>query len=390
MQTDIRTSRERCLAELPAATWRDLAAGPSLFQSAEWLRAVEADPRSCVSYSVASMDGSVAGVLPVYRPTGRADSLYQPELHFPELVPTVPPEAARVGVLLGGRAGYRTELLLAHHQSGNEVLSALVRDALGGPDADPYGFLLFATVSVLESVTSSGLPVMWQLAFAADANLPVTGATVADYLASLPSRRRTKVRREMRVFKEAGLRVDTVCDVSDLESATPQLADMLCQLQRKHGLEVSAEEMTSEFARQWTYLGRRAVTFVCRADGDILGFATGYLGDDRWLYIRMGGFDYGKLRSAYEYFNTAIYGPLIFCAENGYAGLRLGAGSHAAKAFRGAILSPLAHIAMPGAWAGDSPPNHGGRKRAVQWWRREIQRMPDAFDPREWERWTSS
>ncbi len=109
------------------------------------------------------------------------------------------------------------------------MLSALVRDALGGPDADPYGFLLFATVSVLESVeTTSGLPVMWQLAFAADANLAVTGATVADYLPSLPSRRRTKVRREMRVFKEAGLRVDTVADVSDLESAMLQLADMLC------------------------------------------------------------------------------------------------------------------------------------------------------------------
>lgn len=382
MRTDIKISWASSVTQLPIDTWRDLLSEYSLFQSASWLRAIETGSAGTARYCVASVDDHVAGVLPVYPPIGRVDSLYRPELHFPRLDQAIPGAVCK-GVLLAGRSGYRTDFLLADQPRRGEVLAALLRDAVR---AEPYGFVLFATTTAHDSMTASGLSAVSQLAFAADANLPVAGPTFADYLASLPSRRRNRIRHEIRAFQDAGLRIDTIHEAAELDGSVDHLADMFCQLQRKHDLAVSRADMKSEIIRQLTYMGNRAVYFVCRAGNKMTGFATAYIGDDRWLYLRMGGFDYGKLLSAYEYFNTVIYQPLLFCAENGYAGLRLGAGSHEAKALRGAKLSPLLHIAIPGLATAPS-----SRQRAASWWwRKEIRRLPGAFDPDQWEPWLSA
>ena len=382
MSTNIEISWASSVTELPIDTWRDLPSEYSLFQSAAWLQAVEAGSAGSARYCVASVGGSVAGFLPVYLPTGRMDSLYQPELHFPHLDQTIP-AAARRGVLLAAQSGYRADFLLADQPSRGEVLSALLRAAVA---TESHGFVLFATTAAYDCVTASGLSAVSQLAFTADANLPVTGSSLADYLASLPSRRRIRIQREIRTFRDAGLRVDAIHEAAELEDAIDHFADMFCQLQQKHNLAVSQADMKSEIIRQLTYMGSRAVHFICRAGSTIIGWVTAYIGDDRWLYLRMGGFDYGKLISAFEYFNMVIYQPLLFCAENGYAGLRLGAGAHEAKALRGAKLSPLLHIAIPGL--ATAP---GARQRAASWWwRKEIRRLPAAFDPHQWEPWTSA
>lgn len=384
MCSQVTIKRASSVTELPINTWGDLASGRSLFQSADWLRAVEADPAGSARYCVAWVDGAVAGVLPVYLPTGRMDSLYQPELHFSHLAQAIPATAPRMGVLLAARSGYRTDFLLAEQPKGREVLSALVHDAM---HTEPFAFVLFATIAAHQCVADSGLAAVTQLAFAADANLPVTGATLTDYLASLPSRRRTRVRHEMQVFRDAGLRIETIREATELGNAMDHFADMYLQLQRKHNLSVNHFDIKSELVRQIIHMGTRAVHFICRAGDMIIGFSTAYIGDDRWLYLRMGGFDYGKLRSAYEYFNTVIYRPLLFCAENGYAGLRLGAGSHEAKALRGATLSPLLHIAVPGPNAAGMVLSAGPWQRAPSWWRQKIRQLPGAFDLHEWKPW---
>jgi hypothetical protein len=378
----------RFLAQVPDGTWETLSAGRELFLSADWLRFAGDDPRCAPSYLVATAGGSVAGMLPCYRPTGNPDSFYQPELHFPDLIPAVPAEAAQMGLLIGGRLGFRTVLALAGRPGERAgVLARLIGDALrrAAEDGMRHAFLLFATAQTGRLVQRTGLPMTTRLALVADANLPALGRGFEDYLTSLRSHRRIAVRAEMRAFDQAGLRVEVREGPGAVTGPTVgRLAGQVVQLRRKHGLAAADTAAEAELRQQDAHLGRRAVLFLCQAGGEQLGFAAGYAGDDGWLSVRSAGFDYPRLRGAYEYFNTAIYRPLRYCYERGYAGLRLGAGTHEAKAMRGAVISPLVHIGLAGTGRLPVPASAG--QEAAAWWRQEAARRPYAFDG-QWEPW---
>jgi uncharacterized protein len=388
MQDPVVVTRIRSASELQLGIWGRLSREGDLFLSPDWLGVAEDNPRCAASYSVASAGTVVVAALPCYASAGLPGSVYQPELHFPELIPTIPPDASRMGVLIGGCAGQRTALALDRDVAVRpDPLTALVEDALrqAAEHRAGYAFALFGTADTWGLLRATGLPMTSRLALTADAHLLARGGSFDDYLAGFKAKRRISIRAEMRSLGEAGLRIEVRKGTGFAAgTAAGELAAMANQLQRKYGLAPSQRATEADLRRQEARLGARAIMFLCRQGDDTVGFALGYVGDDGWLSMRSAGFDYPRLRGAYEYFNTVIYHPLLHCYEQGYAGLRLGAGSHEAKAMRGAVLSPLVHVALGSS--GGIPAGDGAGRGAAAWWRQQSERYPHAFGP-EWEPW---
>jgi hypothetical protein len=127
--------------------------------------------------------------------------------------------------------------------------------------------------------------------------------------------------------------------------------------------------------------------FTCRAEnGRLDGFALMY----QWrnsLYARVVGFDYPRLRAAFEYFNLVFYRPMIHMAECGINRLHLGIEAWEAKVRRGAVVHPLYCCAI---LATDSSASTGVEwvgPRADLTFAENIRAIaPEAADPAEWSR----
>jgi hypothetical protein len=59
------------------------------------------------------------------------------------------------------------------------------------------------------------------------------------------------------------------------------------------------------------------------------------------IFVRWAGFDYPRLRNAYEYFNLLYYEPLRWAPERDIRWIHFGIKAAKAKVLRGAIIHPL-------------------------------------------------
>lgn len=328
------------LQAVPVQAWNRLAHG-SMFASHGWLAAQEGWSPVRHRYLLAHSDGDLLGAMPVYDDEQGFWSQYRLSNVFDTL------NFDGHYLIAGGVAGYHHDLLIAGDLDDGErrqVLSALLeaaRDAAAATAAQGVVFFYTPHEAARELAASEGaLP---PLLMPPEAVVPLPGNRFADYLHSLKSHKRREIGREERVFNAAGFRLET----GPLSRYLSEAAPLLAQVEGKYGNNVDIDIFEDSLRRQAEALDERSVVFACREGTDLVGFVLAF----EWgstLYARTIGFDYERLRGAYEYFNLTYYQPIHHAYRRGLNALHLGLDSYDGKLSRGARLEPLWTIVIPG------------------------------------------
>jgi hypothetical protein len=173
-------------------------------------------------------------------------------------------------------------------------------------------------------------------------DLPVPPDGLAGYLRSLPGRRRRTVGAELRRVAASGVEVRRLGPArARTDAVVGELTALRCQLVRKYrgGADEDVERRRLDRLVHDVAAGR-PVVFQAVAAGSPVGFAL-FAPHGRDLHCLAVGFDYRDPRSRLAYFATAFYGPVPAAAAAGFAWLRYGQGSGAAKRSRGCVATPL-------------------------------------------------
>lgn len=341
------------LADVPATKWDELALPHGLYSSHAWLSQQEADPSARAFYLLVRSDhGSLLAATPVYIVESEPNSFYHPG--------TVTGTSHDHPVALaGGRRGYQSTILLSPQVTGPlrlELVARLARSAEHlarehGQNELWWMYTDTATMQALVAVGAVATPYLAQL----DASIALPGHCFEDYLATLPSKRRVTIRREVRAFEESGQHIRT----HRLSECWEQAGTLLAKVQQSHGHSAAPEVMQRLMRTQAEGMKDSGTVLGCYHGDVMTGFCLYYtFGGTIWA--RAVGFDYESLLGAGEYFTLAYYEPIRRAYADGSANrLHLGIEALKAKALRGACLE-----ARWCARAGQDLPGEAERTRA--------------------------
>ncbi|HET6208892.1 MAG TPA: hypothetical protein VFD94_00840 [Jatrophihabitans sp.] len=321
------------LGGLSDQRWDELA-GDRFYSSAFWLRlcALEGGGASGAVH-VELADGGLAAV-----PVIAVGEQPHPNCRWGDrLAARGLPSPSPQGLLVGQRRGYLAHLLADPAADPAQVADALltaVRTAeTAEPEADARVALFLTTPDVL-ALRAAGVrssPVL----LAADAWIEIGDGGWDGWLDSLGSSHRARrIRSEVRRFERAGYRVWQL----PLAEAYAEVARLTVQTEHRYGKPADQGRYAEAFRLQGEFAGPRAQVLLCGYDdGPAVGCCLYYRAGDT-IYLRAVGFDYGRLRSAAEYFNLTYYLPARL---PGVRWLHAGISTPDGKALRGAQLRPL-------------------------------------------------
>jgi len=169
------------------------------------------------------------------------------------------------------------------------------------------------------------------------AALPVVWDSFDAYVASLPARRRTGVRRERRRFLDSAFEVreERVVD------AAPRLAPLLAQTERRYGREADPRQMAFHYTLLGTYLADDDfVALVAYREQRPVACSLLLTSGTR-LISKAWGCDYAAAGDNFLYFNLTFYEPIIRAIARGVEVLDFGLGSLESKAQRGCGMERL-------------------------------------------------
>ena len=315
----------------PAEHWNALSGTDSFYLSHDWLRfaARGTDAR----YLTVSAGGDLLGALPLYPSADESNVDYRVDHVLGGRLAGLP-------ALAGSRRGYVNDLLL--HPALDPRRAGAALEAVAAAVRAEDAALLYLTTSAAAALmrVDSGLR---PLLLSADTSIPVPAGGFAAYLGGLGSRRAYTVRKELRIFHEAGYETAVV----SLGDVWHEAGPLVANVQQRYGHDESAEECRRSLQAQAEALGRHSVVFTARRGGTLVALSLCYVWRDT-LHARLVGFDYDALCGAREYFTLLFYEPLRWAAENGLRHLHLGRESYLAKLLRGARARPLWAVApMP-------------------------------------------
>ncbi|UED88634.1 GNAT family N-acetyltransferase [Streptomyces profundus] len=155
------------------------------------------------------------------------------------------------------------------------------------------------------------------------------------YLASLPSRRRVRRRKELRICREAGVTTERL----PLDDSTVERVGVLAHnLERKYGQSSSARQLTEWFAAIATHL--TASVFTASLNGEVVAMTLWLHHADR-LYGFHAGFDYRVGRGLPLYSLVGYHLPVAYgLATPGIRVLEYGISADEAKRLRGTAALP--------------------------------------------------
>ncbi|MFJ9691483.1 GNAT family N-acetyltransferase [Kitasatospora sp. NPDC101183] len=317
-----------------ADAWLDR---PGFYSSRRWTRSQEGDRGFDTRYLAChgGPGGELRALVPFHRLAGGdSNPLYNET--------TVLADNPGVQVLAGSRTGYDNRILLHPGCSPAEradLLTAVTAHLLdrareAGADHVSWWYLPAAEAEELAALTgfaTASTPCL------PSAVIPLSPGGFEDHLAGLPAARRALVRRDLRRVASGGYTAHTApADPATVE----QYAPLVCQVQRRHGEDLS-EEGAVRYLRRClgSGLGPDAViTEVLAADGALAAFSLG-IRHGRALYMRVFGCDYaGGHGASGEYFEATLHGPARYALALGLSELHLGVTSYRAKSLRGARL----------------------------------------------------
>ncbi|MEU6104011.1 GNAT family N-acetyltransferase [Streptomyces flaveolus] len=316
---------------VPAAEWEHLARPAGFYLSHRWLAGQEDDPTALYAYAlVRDRTGALLAAAPLCLIRDEPNEYYRPG--------TVLPTPARPRVIAGARRGYHNTPLAARGLGAGERDDCLflLRDAarhFAGRHGTTHWWPYLTTPAAAQlAPLYPGRPFHLE----DDALIPLPGADVDDYIASLPSQRRAGIRRERRAFAAAGLDVRHQALADCLKDAGALLAGH----QQDHGHDQDGvDAMTGLLARQAAAMGDEA-RVVAAYDGQrMAGFCLYYhYGSTTW--IRAVAVD-RRHPAPHLYFNLMYYLPAEDAYAHGTTALHAGMTTIEAKRRRGATVSGL-------------------------------------------------
>jgi predicted N-acyltransferase len=345
-----------------AGQWNELSGASSLYLSHAWLRHVErGSGADCAYLLVRDSGGTLLGALPTYRIQDEQNTHYRTDL-------VLDGRLSGRHLLAGTCRAYHNDLLLHPALADDEqdlVLGMLLeaaerRAAELGCDDVVFLYLTTQAATRLARVRPGLNPLLLSM----DTALPVAGEGIEDYYAALGARRAYGVRKDMRIYDDAGY----TTAVEPLSACWYEAAPLVANVQNRHGQEESVEECRVSLHSQARALDTQSLAFTARRDGRLVAMALHYA----WrgtLHGRMVGFDYEALAGAREYFTLYYYRPLRWAYEHGFRALHLGTGSYSAKFRRGARPIALWAASLTPARAGDW---RGWNTGQVTTWRGEV------------------
>lgn len=319
------------LREINRQEWNRLATKVGFYSSYDWLLTQEMRSDARAEYiTVRDSRGELLAGLPLYEVHRESNKGYDPQALG--LSSTEP----GLQLVLGNRRGYRSGTLMAEDIDGRigVAMSTAILDRIDamGTGLARWFYVPDRHLSVVLGLNGSQI----SMKLDTDVSMPIHPDGFPGFLASFRSDRRWGFRRERQRFLRTGYEVsqEHVLDIAN------ELGPLLVQVEAKYGSSRSVDRMIEWYET----LGRSAdpgIVLTCRNPrGRLVGFCHFYhFGSMLWG--RTLGFDYTRLRGAYEYFNLAFYEPIEWGAEHGARSIHLGTGSMEAKLERGGIPETL-------------------------------------------------
>ncbi len=250
----------------------------------------------------------------------------------------LPPPGVGVGpgdyLLVGNRRGYRNSLLISGGDYGHALESLIEGLSLLADRLEVrwlwWPFLDDKSAEALMTVRGAIGPAL----LCGDCVIPLPGVVFEDYLRSVSTSVRKRVRRDRALFRRAGYATGAGL-LSELLDPVARLAS---NLDVKHGGSDSADELKILLAQQSECMGDRARVDYCSVDDNMIGMNVRFRGATE-IASRVCGFDYRQTLDACEYFELAYYRAIEACYRAGLGQLSLGVGTYETKIRRGATVS---------------------------------------------------
>jgi uncharacterized protein len=313
------------------AAWDGLV-GRNFYSTANWLDFCATEHAGAVDAVVAAGDGTPAEVaVPLFSGPDLVGSPYDWNAQLARRsLPTLSPD----GFLVGPREGYQTQLLSATPQPTPDAVSQLLTE-LRGRAADRACVAMYLNTEGVRHFRAAGVPAPAVL-LECDAWLPVPEGGFDAWFAGLSKKRRYSVQHEMTTFTSAGYRIQHL----PLRECSAAIAPLAVRTEAKYGYVATVEEDLASFGNHEQCLGDAAMVALCTLDDVPVGFCLYYVWQDA-VFVRWVGFDYPRLRDAYEYFNLMYYEQLRWAAGRGIRWIHTGLKATKAKVLRGAVIRPL-------------------------------------------------
>lgn len=189
------------------------------------------------------------------------------------------------------------------------------------PDGDPLADLLTERGYVGAAVL-------------AQTELAVTWPDFDSYVATLPKRRRNKVRRERREFADAGMVVRT----DKLAGRGAELAALHAEQLQRYGHDIGEELLRGLIDRIERHLAPWCHLLVAERAGTLEAFALCYAHSGE-LHVKMTGFS-AYAQDHFGYFAMTYYEVVEHALRNGLHTVVFGPLTYEAKVARGCRLAP--------------------------------------------------
>lgn len=314
------------IAELPAEQWDALVGERSPFLEHDWLATLE--EAGCVApergwaphHVVVEADGRLIGACPLYlKGNSEGEFIFDYEWayaarsagvqYYPKLLVAVPFTPAGGTRFLTAPEADRPALVQVMGEALREVAeqNGLSSVHVNFCEADEVEAL--RPLGYLERV---GMQYHW---------LNHGYASFEDYLGAFRSKRRNKIRRELRGMDEQGVRIRALHG----EDIDPALAPTMYGLYREHidKLMWGRHYLNRAFFERITERFRRNLCFVvAEADGEVIAGT---------FNLQKSGVFYGRYWGAFEerpylHFNVCYYAAIRHCIEAGIQRFEPGAG----------------------------------------------------------------
>jgi hypothetical protein len=317
------------LGGLADADWDEMAGG-RFYSSAFWLRLVALEPGPPPGGLHVAVPGGGRAAVPVAA-VEDACALDNPHLRWTSLLAErgLPSPPAR-GLLVGQRRGYLAHLL---HTPGTDPVAAASAVVEAVRSAAQTAVALYLTTEDALTLRAAGLDTV-PVALAADAWTEIPPGGWDEWLERASRRSRYRRRREVKLFEDAGYRVEH----HPLPEVYEHVGRLTARTQARYGIDADPEQYVEAFRKHAELAGDRAeVLLAAVGDEEPVGCCL-YMRDGDTVYVRAVGFDYDRLRDAAEYANLDVY---QLARLPGVRWLHAGIGSTEGKAVHGAELRPL-------------------------------------------------
>jgi uncharacterized protein len=322
---------------LPAG-WDRLAGADDLYVSARWFASQESGFTELggSAATVSAPDGTLLAGLPMF--PLRDEDPVTPYIHPARLLAMslggTAADTTRLmpSLLCGGRQSTATRALTGGRDRGAllaELIAAAVRHAADRSLASvAFPYVDGSDQPFRDALRDAGFIEV----FGSDTfHLDIEWPDFAGYLDSGNSDHRTRIRRDLRSLRAAGVRLE----------ATPlgglpldRLAELAGRRMAKYGRPIDHEATLAELGRLHRTFDERAIVFLARLGDQIAGYALLL----RWrthLYAWTTGFDYDLRGNLPLYFAVAYYEPVAHAASHGLTRIHYGPTAGEAKALRG-------------------------------------------------------